>query len=105
MKEKGMETFHSALIKRFPIKISENIYEFELDNEIQKNYIETHIDEFHAFLRKELNNFSISIKLIITKNENLIPKYLNGKEKFDLISGKNPNLMYLKNSLDLDVEF
>ena len=106
MKEKGMETFHSALTKRFPVKKGDNyIFEFELDNEIQKDYINTHLDEFHEFLRKSLNNFSLKIELFLTKEENHPPKFLNGKEKFEILVKKNANLNYLKKSLDLDLDF
>ena len=106
MKEKGMETFHTALTKRFPVKKGANyVFEFELDNEIQKEYIITHLDEFHEFLRKSLNNFSLKIELFLTKEENHPPKFLNGKEKFEILVKKNPNLNYLKKSLDLDLDF
>ena len=106
MKEKGMETFHSALTKRFPVKKGDNyVFEFEVDNEIQKDYIHTHLDEFHEFLRKSLNNFSLKIELFLTKEENHPPKFLNGKEKFEILAKKNTNLNYLKKSLDLDLDF
>ena len=105
IKEKGLETFYNALIKRFPKKINDFNYQFELDNKIQVEYIRVHLDEFHQYLRKELNNYSILIELIISDTVDTSPKYLNSKEKYDVLSGKNPNLIYLKNSLDLDIEY
>ena len=105
IKEKGLETFYNALIKRFPKKINDFNYQFELDNKIQVEYIRVHLDEFHQYLRKQLNNYSIIIELIVTEAEDTSPKFLNSKEKYDVLSGKNPNLIYLKNSLDLDIEF
>ena len=66
IKEKGLETFYNALIKRFPKKINDFNYQFELDNKIQVEYIRVHLDEFHQYLRKQLNNYSIMIELIVS---------------------------------------
>ena len=61
VKEQGLETFYNALIKRNPIKQSDEVYVISLDNEIQKEYILSHIDPFLLHLRRQLKNYSIKI--------------------------------------------
>ena len=104
LKEQGLGTFYNALIKRNPIKRSEENYVLQLDSDIQKDYITDHMDEFLSFLRKQLRNYYLIITLeVVIQHEE--EKFLTSKQKFELMARKNPNLHIFKNRFKLDLEY
>ena len=105
MKEKGMETFYQALVKREPLFIAEDRFGVELDNNVQLDYIKQLLAEFTDFLRTKLQNYNLTIELILTDNPLKEIKYLTGKDKFAAMASKNPNLNTLKNIFNLDIEY
>ena len=105
VKEQGLETFYNALIKRDPKEKDEHVFQLELDNQIQIDYINVHLSDFVDYLRKEVKNYHIGIELILSDNPEEEVKYLTGKDKFAAMARKNPNLHTLKNLFNLDIEF
>lgn len=105
VKEKGLETFYNALIKRDPIDSGEHLYVMELDNQIQIDYITPHLSDMVDYLRKEVKNYLIRIELKLSENPEEEVKFLTGKDKFAALARKNPNLHTLKNLFNLDIEF
>jgi DNA polymerase-3 subunit gamma/tau len=104
LKEQGLGTFYNALIKRNPIKKTDEQYVLQLDSDIQKDYINDHMDEFLSFLRKQLRNYYIQITLdVVVQNEE--EKFMTSKQKFELMARKNPNLHIFKNRFNLDLEY
>ncbi len=104
LKEQGLGTFYNALIKRNPIKRSEENYVLQLDSDIQKDYISDHMDDFLSFLRKQLRNYYLIITLeVVIQHEE--EKFLTSKQKFELMARKNPNLHIFKNRFNLDLEY
>ncbi len=104
-KEKGLETLYNAMIKRDPIPKEEQVYLMELDNQIQIEYINEHLQDLIDFLRKELKNYSVNLLLGLNEHPEEEVKYLTGKDKFTALARKNPNLHTLKNTFNLDIEF
>jgi DNA polymerase-3 subunit gamma/tau len=105
MKDNGMETFYHALIKREPHYLEEEKFGLEVDNQIQIDYINPIIGDFIDFLRKNLNNYQVEVTLILSDKPNEEIKYLTGKDKFNALARKNPNLHTLKNLFNLDIEY
>ena len=105
MKDNGMETFYHALIKRNPHFLEEEKFGLEVDNEIQVDYITPVLGDFIDFLRKNLRNYKIEIELILTNDPSKEIKFLTGKDKFNAMARRNPNLHTLKNLFNLDIEF
>lgn len=105
MKEKGKQTFYSALMKRDPIVVEGNHYKLEVDNQAQIDYISPILSELVDFLRSNLKNYSIDVKMELTTNPEEEVKFLNGKDKFAALARKNPNLHSLKSTFNLDIEF
>jgi hypothetical protein len=105
MKEKGMETFYNAMVKREPIQKTETHFVMDVDNQIQVDYITPHLQEMTGFFRKELKNYSFEISFSLNENPEQEVKYLTGKDKFAALSRKNPNLHTLKTTFNLDIEF
>ncbi|MFM7682107.1 MAG: hypothetical protein ACKO7P_05105 [Bacteroidota bacterium] len=104
LKEQGLGTFYNALIKRNPIKKSDEIYILQLDSDIQMDYISDHMDDFLQFLRKQVRNYYLTVILEVTIQQDE-EKFLTSKQKFDLMARKNPNLHIFKNRFNLDLEY
>jgi len=105
MKENSMETFYNALIKREPVFLDDEKLAIEVDNNVQVEYINPHLNDFVSFLRKNLKNYSISVEMRLTEDSMQEVKYLTGKDKFAAMARKNTNLHKLKNLFNLDIEF
>ena len=105
MKENSMETFYNALIKREPVFLDDEKLAIEVDNNVQIDYINPHLNDFVSFLRKSLKNYSISVEMRLTEDSMQEVKYLTGKDKFAAMARKNTNLHKLKNLFNLDIEF
>ena len=105
MKERGMETFYNAMIKREPSEKERDHYVMLVDNQIQIDYITPHLQELNAYFRKELRNYTFTTSISITDKPDEEVKYLTGKDKFQALARKNPNMHTLKNLFNLDIEF
>jgi len=105
MKGDGKETFYNAMIKREPKREGEDKYVMEVDNQVQIDYIQPTLSDLLDFIRRDLKNFSIMIRLEITNTPEQEVKYQTGKDKFAALARKNPNLHTLKNTFNLDIEY
>jgi hypothetical protein len=105
VKEKGLETFYNALIKRDPKINSEHAYHLIVENQIQVDYITPHLEEMVSYIRKEVKNYLIKVSIELSQEEDIDVKFLTGKDKFAALARKNPNLHTLKNTFNLDIEF
>jgi len=105
VKDQGMETFYNALVKRDPHFETNEKIKISLDNQIQIDVITPLLGKFITFLREKLKNHFIEIELEIRDNSDEEVKFLNGKDKFEALSEKNPKLITLKKLFNLDIEF
>lgn len=105
MKERGMETFYNAMIKREPIAKENHLFLMDVDNQIQIDYIRPHLQEMIGFFRKELKNYSVSVDFCLNENPEQEVKFLTGKDKFASLARKNPNLHIFKSTFNLDIEY
>lgn len=105
MKSHGKETFYNALIRREPKLVREHEYLLEVDNQVQIDYIQPQLPDMLSFVRRDLKNFLVSIKVEITSNPQEEVKFQTGKDKFAAMARKNPNLHTLKNTFNLDIEY
>ena len=58
-----------------------------------------------SFLRNSLKNHNINVLIELIENPAEDVKFLNGKDKFEVMAKKNPELHTLKNLFNLDIEF
>jgi len=104
MKEAGKETFFHAVVKR-DFTFNDESITWWVDNEVQVVYITPMLMEFMTYMKKELNNGFLQIQLQLTEEETTEKKPYTGKEKYQALARKNPNLHTLKNRFNLDIEF
>jgi len=104
LKEKGRQGLYVTLTKRKP-ELKENfILEFTIDNEIQKIELEEERSNLLTFIRTELNNYGIQLKVLLNQEDNSV-KHLSSKDKFMKMAEKNPALHDLREKLNLDIEY
>lgn len=104
LKAKGRANLASALLSKRPVLTDESIIEFSVNNKALEESINEDKLNFLGFLRKELNNFSIQLNLIMTVAEDKTNLY-TATDKYKHLAEKNPNINKLRQAFDLDIEF
>ena len=104
LKDKGRQGLYVTLTKRKPVLKENFILEFTIDNEIQKIELEEERSNLLSFIRAELNNYGIQLKVLLSQEDNSI-KHLSSKDKFMKMAEKNPALHDLREKLNLDIEY
>jgi len=99
--EKGNINISSVLKMNEPVKLNGDII-IKAVNQINKKEIENITDEILVYLKKELENYSINLKVIIDKNsKNNVPKSLNNEEKMQSLINSNPQINSLIKEFNL----
>jgi len=104
LKAKGRANLASALLSKRPVLTDESIIEFSVNNKALEESINEDKLNFLGFLRKELNNFSIQLNLVMTVAEDKTNLY-TATDKYKHLAEKNPNINKLRQAFDLDIEF
>ncbi|WP_417602523.1 DNA polymerase III subunit gamma/tau [Owenweeksia hongkongensis] len=103
VKGQGHQRIYSTLANK-TIKLKENFtIELHLENEIQDSYFTEGKADILKYVRQKLNNFSVQFEISIIKSAKKLEPY-SPQEKFQYLAEKNPNLLILKQKLDLDIE-
>lgn len=96
---------YATLTKRQP-ELGDNFeISFTIDSQVQMIDLENERANLLSFLRKELNNYGISLAIKVTEHEESGTQYLSGKDRFLQMADKNEHLHTLKNNLGLDIEY
>ena len=98
----GKHNLASILSIDTPKLIDKTIMRVEYPNETNK--VEVERSQFHlmSFIRKRLNNFDVSLDIIINEEKEKQYAY-TPREKFEKMCDKNPSLELLRKTFDLDV--
>ncbi len=100
---KEKQTLFLALTKNPPI-IKNNIIEVLIDNQIQELEIHEKKIELLSYLRKHLNNYSITlITKIMETNKVAVKKAYLPEEKISIMIEKKPEVKRLMDDLDLEI--
>ena len=104
MKEAERDSFYSTLSSRKPSVIEENQLLLKLDNQVQLMELNELKADLLGFIREDLNNFAIQMKLVIEEQEQSAQLYTD-TEKVKAMIQKNPVLADLMKKFNLDVGF
>jgi DNA polymerase-3 subunit gamma/tau len=105
MRDEGQDTLFTALTGRDPILKEENAVTHYVDNDVQLRFLQTNETKLMGYLRKELQNWSISLTIEEGSEENGEKKLYSGKEKFEDMAERNPHLKTLRQKFKLDIDF
>jgi len=102
LEKKGKYNLASILRIDTPKLSSETVINVVFPNSTNKVEVERQQYDLLAYLRKKLNNFSVTLD--ITVNEELEKKYAYTPiEKYEKLKEKNPNIDLLRKTFDLDI--
>ena len=104
-KENGLDTLFTAMTTRDPNLGADNLIEHFVDNNVQKEFFQKNETDVMTFLRQELNNWSIIIKVDIGSEESGDKKLYSGQDKFKDMAERNPHLKTLQQRFKLDIDF
>lgn len=96
---------HATLSKRLPVLKPNFEIEFTIDSSVQQIELDTEKPLLLGYLRRELNNYSISLTIILTDSDDSSMKYLSGRERFLQMADKNDSLHQLREKLGLDIDY
>ncbi len=101
MKEKLEESFSSTLRIQKPKLENETIH-FEITNGVQEKEFEIHRQELLDYLRSQLNNYSLELKItkVEPKESNII---YSDEDRLKAMLKENPQLGNLIKTLGLDL--
>ena len=102
LEKKGKYNLASILRIDTPKLSSESVINMVFPNSTNKVEVERQQYDLLAYIRKKLNNFSVTLD--ITVNEELEKQYAYTPiEKYEKLKEKNPNIDLLRKTFDLDI--
>ena len=101
LEQNGKYNFASILRIDTPKLIGTTIH-LEFPNSTNKVEVERQQYDLLSFLRKELNNYDVSLEISINEEKEKQYAY-TAKEKYEKLKEKNPNLALLRKTFDLDI--
>ena len=105
VKKENRIRVYAALSKREPILKENFAIEFTIDSSAQQTDLDNERPALLAYLRNQLNNYGISLKVLLTESDDSSMKYLSGKDRFLQMAEKNTSLHDLREKLGLDIEY
>ncbi|MDQ3111456.1 MAG: DNA polymerase III subunit gamma/tau [Bacteroidota bacterium] len=104
LKAKKRQMDYATFITNKPVKISEKLVQFNVQNAMAKERIDEDKTDIMVFLRKQLLNFEFQLEIIVSKEEGSALIYTPA-DKFNHLAKINPSLLKLKQTFDLDTEY
>ena len=94
----------TSLLSKRPVLITESTIEFTINNKAIEESINDDKMNFLSYLRKELNNYSIQLNLVLSSAEDKTNLY-TATDRYKRLAEKNPFINKFKHTFDLDIEF
>ena len=99
---KGRKILASSLATDTPKLLDDTTIRIELPNSTMKKEVEREQQDLMDFLRRELNNYSLQLKIVV--NEEAARQYaFTPEEKYQKLKEKNPAIDLLRETFDLDL--
>src|SRR6056300_133662 len=93
----------SMLLGQMPKILDKNTLEMEVDNNVELGFFNEEQQKLVPYLRETLNNTQIRFEVKMVEREQTRKLYLP-EEKFKYMAEKNPNLVYLRQKIQTDLE-
>ena len=95
---------HATFITNKPVKMSEKLVQFTVQNAMAKERIDGDKTDLMVFLRKELSNYEFQLEVVVSKEEGATMIYTSA-DKFKRLAEINPALQKLRQAFDLDIDY
>ncbi len=104
IKKKNKINLSSTLSARKPMMEDDTTISFSVLNQVQEDEINFIKTDLLAFLRSEMKNPGLQVKIIVDKHDTERKPY-TGEEKYQHLSEKNPALNALRQKFNLEIDF
>ena len=104
LKTKGKTSYGVALLSKTPVLKEESVIEFSITSKTMEETINEDKMNLLGFLRKELNNYSIMINLVMTTSEEKTNLY-TATDRYKRLLEKYPDLSKFRQAFDLDIGY
>ncbi|MBN8695933.1 MAG: DNA polymerase III subunit gamma/tau [Bacteroidetes bacterium] len=105
LKAKGKQNLAIVLTSRQPTLGSDSLtIEYVINNKAAEEALNEDKTTFLSFLRKELNNYSVSLNIVVAQVEEGKNLY-TATDRYKHLLEKNPAINKLRQAFDLDIEF
>ncbi len=102
----GADSMSIAMTKRDPKMPTPTHIHQEFDNQILIDMMTNNFaSDLLDFLRNKLQNWSVTIEFSLNETQEENVKHLTGRDRFDILSRKNTNLLTLQKTFNLDIEY
>jgi DNA polymerase-3 subunit gamma/tau len=91
------------MTKRKPVLLEDNKVTLDVDNAVQESEWNSERSDIHEYLRKELDNAAITVKMNVLKTKEDRKPYTS-MEKFKRMAEKNPSIEKFRKQLNLDID-
>ena len=100
----GKRSLYATINSHKPVLNDKYSVLITLENEVQREDMKTEQTELLAFLKSELSNSEIVLEIVVNEISEG-KKLFTTQEKFNHMVEKNPNVLLLKQKLDLELGF
>jgi len=104
-KDENLDTLFTAITSKDPVIKENYVIAHQVDNEVQKTFIDSNETKLLSFLRKELENWEITIECTVGAEDATGKKLYSGQDKFKDMAERNPQLKVLQQRFKLDIDF
>jgi DNA polymerase-3 subunit gamma/tau len=104
LKEKKRQMDYATFITGKPVKISEKLVQFTVQNAMAKERLDNDKTDLMQFLRKALSNYEFQLEILVSKEEGSAMIYTSA-DKFKRLAEINPALQKLRQVFDLDIDY
>ena len=104
LKAKGKTSYGVSMLSKIPVLKDDAMIEFSINSKTQEETINEDKMNLLGFLRKELNNYSIQLNLVMTAAEEKTNLYTS-TDKYKRLLEKNPDLSKFRQAFDLDIGY
>ncbi|MFZ4740525.1 MAG: DNA polymerase III subunit gamma/tau [Bacteroidales bacterium] len=102
--QESSPSLYATLTKNKP-QLRDNIIDIKIDNKVQETEIKQKKGEVLDFIRSKIGNYSLQIDTQVIVSENISEIAYTDNDKFKKMAEKNPEIIKLKNELNLEIEF
>ncbi|MBN8701909.1 MAG: DNA polymerase III subunit gamma/tau [Bacteroidetes bacterium] len=102
--QSGKVNLYTTLASQKPLLKENYQLEFSVENKVQEDVLDEIRLDLLEFLRKKLNNYSLSLQVVV-KRDLSEKKAYTSSDRFKKMAEKNPLINKLKQQFDLEVDF
>lgn len=101
-KREGKSSLHATLVANSPVITGPHAVSFTIVNKVQENYMRGEKPALLGYLQRSLGIPALELEVVKQETTNVRPRY-TPKDRFLIMAEKNPDLLKLRDELDLDL--